>query len=78
MGIMKLNTSEQITSKFIKDGWNQNISFEELSLEEATQKGYSFAINGIAKGRKYFKMNASGDIYNDNGKIAMFNVPTRN
>ena len=27
-------TVEQITNKFIKDGWGKNTSFEELSLEE--------------------------------------------
>lgn len=41
---------------------------------EASEKGYSFAVNGIRKGRKYFVMNVSGNIFDDNGKIAMFNI----
>lgn len=65
---------EQIREKFIKDGWNKNISFEELSLKVAKEEGYLFAVNEITKGKKYFKMKVSGNIYNDKGKIALFNV----
>lgn len=65
---------EQITKKFIKDGWSENTSFAELSLEEAKQKGYTFAITEIIKGKKYFRMNTSGNIYNDNGEIVMYNI----
>jgi hypothetical protein len=65
---------EQIRDKFIKDGWSKNISFVELSLEEAKEKGYLFAIRGIAKGEKYFKMNASGNIYNNKGKVLIYNI----
>lgn len=67
-------TTEEITEKFIKDGWSSNTSFSELTLEEAKEKGYLFAINGISKGRKYFKMNGNGNIYNDTGEIALFKL----
>lgn len=72
---MKFNTVEQITQKFIKDGWNKDISFNELSLEGAKQKGYTFAIDGINEGKKYFEMNATGNVFNDNGKVIYYNVP---
>lgn len=65
---------EQIREKFIKDGWNERISFVELSLEEAKEKGYLFAINGISKGVKYFKMNDNGNIYSNKGKVLIYNV----
>jgi len=71
---MKFSTVEQIANKFIKDGWSKNTSFTELSLKEAEEKGYLFAINEIKNGRKYFKMNVSENIYNDNGKIALYNI----
>jgi hypothetical protein len=60
---MKFSTAEQITDHFIKDGWSKSTSFTELSLKEAEEKGYHFAINGINNGRKYFKMNVSENIY---------------
>lgn len=72
---MKFNTVEQITNSFIKDGWSKDTSFIELSLTEAKQKGYTFAINGINKGSKYFKMNITNNIYDDTGKITMFDIP---
>lgn len=72
---MKLETVEQITKKFIKDGWSKNISFTELTLEAAKQKGYTFAINGIIKGKKYFEMNVTGNVFNDNGKVIYYNIP---
>lgn len=69
---MEFRTTEEITKSFISDGWNTGISFSELTLNEAQEKGYLFAVNGIKRGRKYFKMDATGNIYDDNGKIAMF------
>lgn len=71
-------TTEQITEEFIKDGWNKNISFHELSLNEAKEKGYTFAINGINEGKKYFVMNGTENVYNDNGKIVHFNIKADN
>ena len=72
---MVFYTTEQITKKFIEGGWNKNISFKELSLKEAEEAGYTFAITGINKGRKYFIMNICGNIYDDKGKLVMYNIP---
>lgn len=68
------NDIEQIRDKFIKDGWNESVSFQELSMQEAKEKGYLFIIDGINKGKKYFKMNVCGNIYDDRGKLILFNI----
>lgn len=70
---MKFQTAEQITKSFIKKGWNKKVSFKELTLTEAQQKGLTFAIDGIKKGKKYFVMNINNNIYDDDGEIAFFN-----
>jgi hypothetical protein len=57
---MILKTAEQITSKFIKDGWSNNISFSELELKEAIEKGLLFAVRGIEQGKKYFSVASGG------------------
>lgn len=67
-------SAEEITQKFIEDGWSKNISFSELTLEEAKEKGYLFAIGGLIKGRKFFIMNNGGHIYNDKGEVLMYNI----
>lgn len=67
-------TAEEITKKFIEDGWDAKTTFSELTMEEAIEKGCLFAIAGINRGHKYFKMNISGNIYDENGKIVMYNL----
>ena len=67
-------TTEEITKHFINNGWTKSTSFTELTKEEAEKKGYWFALNGMAKGRKYFVMNVTGNIFDDRGEIAMYNV----
>jgi len=70
-------TTEEIRDAFIKDGWNGNTSFSELTMDEAKEKGYLFAVNGISKGQKYFKMNVCGNIYDEKGKLVMYNIPCK-
>ena len=53
--MVKFKNVEEITKSFINDGWNESTTFSELSEKEASKKGYSFAVNGIRKGRKYLK-----------------------
>ena len=74
---MTFTNVEQIREKFIKDGWSENTSFEELSLKEAEEKGYLFFQREIAKGKKYFKMNVSGNIFNEKEKIVIYDVPAK-
>jgi len=68
-------TTEEIKNNFVKSGWDKTISFRELTLKEAQEENLLFVINGMSKGRKYFRMNVSGNIYNDKGKIVLFNIP---
>lgn len=68
------NNTKQIRDSFVKNGWNESVSFDELSLKEANEKGYTFAVSGIINGKKYFKMNVCGNIYDDKGKVVIFNV----
>lgn len=74
---MAFDNVNQIREKFLKDGWSEDTSFEELSLKEAEKKGYTFALNEIAKGKKYFKMNVNGNIYNNKGEIVLYNITPR-
>lgn len=67
-------TTEEITKKFIEDGWGASTSFSELTLEEAEEKGYLFAINGMSKGHKYFKMNICNNVYDDTGKLMCYDL----
>ncbi len=67
-------TSEEITKAFVKNGWSKDTAFSELTVKEAEEKGYLFAISGMAKGHKFFKMNECGNIYNDKGEICCFNI----
>lgn len=68
-------TVEEMKKKFIDDGWSKDTSFYELTLEEAKEKGYTFVVNGISNGQKFFVMNGNGNIYKSNGEIAYFNIP---
>lgn len=70
-------TVEEMKKKFVNDGWSKDISFSELTLEEAKEKGYLFAIDGINNGQKFFVMNGNGNIYKSNGEIACFNIPVK-
>lgn len=70
----KFENAEEITRFFINDGWGENTTFSELTEKEAKEKGYCFATSGMKKGRKYFVMGVCGNVYDDNGEIAMFNI----
>lgn len=70
----RYKTTDEIAKKFIEDGWSDNTSFSELSLEEATERKLMWAVNGIINGHKYFVMNICGNIYDDKGKLMMLNI----
>lgn len=69
--------ADEMKKKFIDDGWGEDTSFYELTLEEAKEKGYLFAIDGINNGQKFFVMNGNGNIYKSNGEIACFNISVK-
>ena len=66
------NSTKEIREKFIKDGWTEYISFTELSLEEAKKEGIFICYIWYSKGKKYFKMNIGGNIYDNKGEIVLF------
>lgn len=70
----KFNNAEEITRFFTNDGWGENTTFSELTKKEAEEKGYYFASSGMKKDRKYFVMGVCGNVYDDNGEIAMFKI----
>ena len=43
-------------------------------MKEAKEKGYLSVIADINNGRKCFKMNVCGNIYDDKGKLIYFNI----
>lgn len=75
MGRRKFSNVNEIREHFLKTGWCKEISFYELTAEEASAKGYLFACHGIQVGRKYFVMNGSENVYNEYGDIACFHIP---
>ena len=68
------NNIEEIKEYFVKKGWAKNISFMELTLKEAEEIGNDFIVSKMKLGRKFFKMDITNNIYDDRGKIAMFNL----
>lgn len=70
----KYNTAKEITDAFRADGWSDNTSLHELTLEEAEEKGLSFAIYEIPCGEKYYVMDEIGNVYDDAGKIIYYNI----
>ena len=55
---MKYTTTEEIREAFIKKGWS-DVHFEAVKL---------------ISGKQCFKMIETGTIYNDRGKIEVFNI----
>lgn len=68
------NTVNEIKQHLVRNGWSDDISLQEISLEEAKNKGYLFAIDDVSKGKKYFKMDISEDIYNDKGEVVLYAI----
>ena len=67
-------STNQIKDSFIKDDWNKSIQFEEVTITEAEQIGVTSIVEKIKNGRKYYRMLFSGNIYDDNGSIVLYNI----
>jgi len=65
---------QEMTEMFIKRGWSSNISFSELSMHEAEELGCLSIIAKMKKGKAFYKMAVSGNIYDENGHIVLFNL----
>jgi len=72
----KFSTVEEMKSHFISKGWTEGISFRVVLAAEAKGHGWAFMIPEIQNGRKYFILNDTGDVYDDSGKIVMYNLTT--
>lgn len=66
-------TCEEMKNKFEKNGWN-NVYFEEVTQEEALKKGMLYMINEISKGKQFFRMIGSGNIFDSKGKVVYYNL----
>lgn len=67
--MIKFNNCEEIKEHFIKSGWNKDINFEEIGIEDT----------GVIplekyKNKRYFKMKNTGNIFDENGKIFLYNI----
>lgn len=67
--------TEEIAKEFRKNGWEEDTTFTEVTMEEAVIRGLLFAVSDIKAGRKIFKMNETGNIYNQSGDLLMYNIP---
>lgn len=67
-------TAEMMSDKFRKDGWNEEVSFTELTLEDAEKIGCTSMIGRIQKGHKYFRMAVCGNIYDQEGRIVLYDI----
>ena len=67
--MLKFNNCEEIKEHFIKNGWNKEIKFEEIGIEDT----------GVTplekyKNKRYFRMKNTGNIFDENGKIFLYNI----
>ena len=70
------NTAEQIKEAFVKDGWAGDIEFEELTKSEAKRIGSWSILRDMERGKKFFRMVATGNIFDSRGKVVVYNIPT--
>ena len=70
---MTYKSEAEITAAFINDGWSKNTSFTELSFDDAREIGKYF-VDLMLKGTKLFRMNICGNVYDDTGKLLLFDI----
>jgi len=68
------NTVEQIKAAFVKDGWSSDIKFEELTRPEAEKIGSWTILRDMERGRKFFRMLSTGNIFDDRGSVVIYNI----
>ena len=67
-------TKEELKERFLAEGWGKDTDFMELTLEDAKKKGYLFAVRGILEGKRYYRMEQSGNIYDNYGRLVLLDV----
>lgn len=70
---MTYKSEAEITAAFINDGWSKNTAFTELSFDDARKIGKYF-VDLMLKGTKLFRMNICGNVYDDTGKLLLFDI----
>ena len=65
---------EDITAAFKDKGWT-NPEFEAVTLADARKKLGDSAEHHYAKSGKLFRMKVSGNIFDANGNIVIYNIP---
>lgn len=69
------NTVEQIKAAFVKDGWSSNTEFSELTMQEAKEIGCYSIMRDMERGKKFFRMAVTGNIFDNRGEIVIYNIP---
>ena len=69
----KFKTAEEIKKQFVAAGWIDDISLEPFTLAQAEKMGVFDIIQNIKNGHQYFRMTASGNIYDDRGEVRLYN-----
>lgn len=70
----KFQTVEEIRADFIKNGWSPDTNFTEVTIQDAEAKGFLAIAADIRNGEKYFQMNGSGNIFDNKGEVAYYNI----
>ena len=65
---------KEITEAFIEDGWNKDIKFRELDIDEAHREGYCSIEEKLKRGKKFFVMEQTGNVFDEHGGIAVYCV----
>ncbi len=71
------DTAEHIRKASVKDGWSSNVQLSELTMQDAEKIGCFSILRDMERGKKFFRMAVSGNIYNNRGEVVIFNIPTR-
>ena len=71
----KFNNVEEITEGFINDGWS-NVTFSMVSKDESKSIGL-WIVSKIEQGQKFFKMNETGNIFDEFGRIKVYDVSVK-
>ena len=69
-------TVADMEEKFRQDGW-KDPHFTELSMAEAEEIRCLTILNQMSNGKKFFRMDVSRDIYDQDGNLVLFDLSTK-
>ena len=72
-------TSEEFKDLLFKNGWkSKDVSFHELTIEEAQEKGYlDLYYDIIDKNKQFFMMNENGWVFDTKCNLLKHNLKAR-